>query len=127
MTEILQHSYEDPDGSPVFGPEAGETGGTRAAYDDVDDYDGWTATPPQQRDGTAIPKGAGWTREVAVDWVQSNNLTLGSMTDTGVKRITVTVKYNDLVAASLVAVRTSAASLILEIPKGEQTLPEEPT
>ncbi|MFV2065843.1 MAG: hypothetical protein ACC645_02615, partial [Pirellulales bacterium] len=42
MTEVLRAEYEEPDENPpVFGPETSETGGTRALFDDVDDYDNW--------------------------------------------------------------------------------------
>ena len=55
MSEIMMQSYSDPDGSPVFGHESGESTSVRSAFDDVDDYDGWNASPPQYRDGTVIP------------------------------------------------------------------------
>src|SRR5678816_1455386 len=35
MEEILSKSYQDPNQTPIFGPESGEA--TRAAFDDVDD------------------------------------------------------------------------------------------
>ena len=52
--EILENGYSDPDEPPVFGPEGTEAGGTRSAFDDVDDFNNWDATPPQQRDGTVM-------------------------------------------------------------------------
>ncbi|HSV15467.1 MAG TPA: type II secretion system protein [Tepidisphaeraceae bacterium] len=86
MSEILQQYFQDPV-SPVFGPESGET---RANYDDVDDYNGWTETPPARRDGTALSDYSGWTRAVAVAYVDPLNpgSTIGSST---LKRVTVTV------------------------------------
>jgi type II secretory pathway pseudopilin PulG len=108
MAEILQTDYLEPDESAVFGPEASETGGTRGAFDDVDDYDGWTASPPQQKDGTPIPNRTDWQRAVTVDWVNASLLTQVLATDTGVKRITVTVSRNGQVVASLVTVRSEA-------------------
>src|SRR5215510_13408434 len=47
MSEIMMQSYSDPDGSPIFGHESGESTTVRSAFDDVDDYDGWVASPPQ--------------------------------------------------------------------------------
>src|SRR4029079_16607222 len=47
MSEIMMQPYSDPDGSPVFGHESGESTSVRSAFDDVDDYDGWNASPPQ--------------------------------------------------------------------------------
>ena len=63
MAEILQASYEDPDGpSAGIGLDASELTASRATFDDVDDYDGWLASPPQQRDGTAMQELPGWSR-----------------------------------------------------------------
>ena len=108
MSEIFQADYQEPDDSPVFGPEASETGGTRAAFDDVDDYHNWDASPPQQKDGTPIPDRADWRRTVTVEFVNRNLLTEVIATDQGVKRITVTVSRSGQVMASLVTVRSEA-------------------
>src|SRR3954466_4194450 len=51
MSEILMQAYSDPDSSPVFGHESGESTTVRSAFDDVDDYNAWNASPPQYRDG----------------------------------------------------------------------------
>ena len=65
MAEILQQPYEEPDDPVVFGLESGESIGDRLTFDDVDDYDGWTETPPQYKDGTTVPDCDGWSRTVA--------------------------------------------------------------
>ena len=106
IAEVLAKDYEDLDGAPVFGPEADET--SRALYDDLDDYHGWSAMPPQYRDGTTIPDRTDWQRTVTVDYVNPNDLlnTVGS--DQGVKRVTVAVEQNGITLASLVAIRTRA-------------------
>jgi len=109
MTEILQKAYEEPDDTPTFGPEASESTGSRTAFDDVDDYDGWSASPPQEKDGTEIPDLTAWERSVTVEYVAANHLTTVVGSDQGIKRITVTVTRNDLVVCSLVGVRTSGA------------------
>ena len=105
ISEILRQYYQEPDDTPIFGREASESATSRAAYDDVDDYHGWDASPPQQRDGTEIPDAAGWRRCVAVEYADPDDLTATVVSDLGVKRITVTVKNNDIVVASLLAVR----------------------
>lgn len=109
MTEILRQVYEDPDDSPTFGPETSESTGSRAGFDDVDDYSGWSASPPQKKDGTQIPDRTEWQRSVAVEYVDANGLTTVVGSDEGVKRITVTVTRNDVVVSSLVGVRTRGA------------------
>lgn len=108
MSEILQADYQEPVEAAVFGPEASETGGTRAAFDDVDDYHNWTASPPQQKDGTLVPDRADWQRTVTVQFVKKNSLSLVSSSDQGVKRITVTVSRSGQAMASLVTVRSTA-------------------
>lgn len=109
MTEILRQSYEDPDDTPTFGPETSESTGSRAGFDDVDDYTGWSASPPQKKDGAGTSDGPAWQRSVTVEYVAVNDLTTVVESDQGVKRITVTVTRNDLVMCSLVSVRTNAA------------------
>ncbi len=109
MAEIVQASYEDPDGpSAGIGLDASELTASRATFDDVDDYDGWFASPPQQRDGTAMQELPGWSRQVAVAWINTIDTTAGVGAETGAKRITLTVKHNGMVMAYRVAIRTSA-------------------
>ena len=108
MSEILIQNYAEPVDTPVFGRESSESAGDRAAYDDVDDYDGWSSSPPEYKDGTEIPYLEGWAREVAVAWVNASDLLSPSGSETNIKLITVTVTYNDVEVASLTAVRTLA-------------------
>ena len=89
LSEILQGKYVDPT-SPTFGPEAGESNGTRSAFEDVDDYNGWTECPPQNKDGTTLTGYTGWRRSVVVAYVAPATLAV-SASDTGLKKITVTV------------------------------------
>jgi type II secretory pathway pseudopilin PulG len=106
MSEIMMQSYSDPDGSPIFGHESGESTNVRSAFDDVDDYDGWNASPPQYRDGTAIPDRTNWRQRVTVTYVTPTNPTTTSATDQGAKRIHVTIEYQNVVLADQYAVRT---------------------
>lgn len=107
MSEILCRSYQDPEGAPAFGREAGESASTRTAFDDVDDYHGWSADPPTARDGTPLPNSAGWQRAVTVEWVSSTDPQQTETTETGVKRITVTATWNGIPQASLVALKAA--------------------
>ncbi len=107
MAEILQQDYADADfGTDSFGLGGSEGGSNRAAYDDVDDYDGWSASPPETRDGTPIPGTDGYERLVVVDWVTSSDTTDVRGESTGAKRIIVTVKFNGIIVAELVGLRT---------------------
>lgn len=121
LSEILAHAYEE-EGSAVFGPETGED--ERANFDDVDDYDNWTETPPQDLSGTTLDGLSGWSREVNVEQVGTSDalvadISLGGLSigvglrtsngsDSGIKRVTVTVKKNGAAVSSLVGVRTDA-------------------
>lgn len=105
MTEILSRDYEDQS-SPGFGPEAGED--MRSMFDDADDYHLWSEQPPQLADGSPVTGLADWKREVAVERVPPANLALLSGTETGARRITVTVSHRAVPVVRLKAVRTSA-------------------
>lgn len=94
LTEIETKLYQQPNAvTLLLGPELLET---RATYNDVDDYNGWSESPPAYANGSAIPGFTGWTRAVKVEWVTTNGLLQPgtfstSLTETGLKRITVTV------------------------------------
>lgn len=66
LAEVVSNLYEEPDEGAVFGLEAGEAGGTRSLWDDTDDFHGWTSSPPQSSDGSALSEYSGWTRAVSV-------------------------------------------------------------
>lgn len=99
VDQRLEHSngavVETPDPQieqpPVFGPEPGEDGGTREYFDDIDDYNGWSSTPPQIKDGTVIPGYDGWSRSVDVKFSRLDDPKSISVSETGIKRILVTV------------------------------------
>ncbi len=106
MSEILMQPYSDPDGSAVFGRETGEAASPRSAFDDVDDYNGWNASPPQYRDGTVIPDRTNWRQRVTVSRVLPNSPSQTTGTDQGAKQIHVTIEYQGQVLADQIAVRT---------------------
>jgi len=109
MSEVLNQYYQEPIDTVEFGREAGETGGNRSAWDDVDDYDGWSKSPPdalENKDGTTIPDLKGWGREVKVVFVNPG-LVNTSVSDIGHKRIKVTVTHMGRVVTELWALRTS--------------------
>lgn len=108
LSEIFRQSYIEPDDVvAVIGLEGGENSDKRDRFDDVDDYDGWTASPPQQKDGTVLSGFDGWRRSVTVDWVDPADVAQEQGSDTGVKRIAVTITFKDRPLATLAALRTS--------------------
>ena len=106
MTEILLQDYEEPVDTPEFGQEAMEEDGDRAEYDDVDDYDDWSSSPPEYKDGMEISNLDDWERSVAVVWADPSDISQVVGSDQGVKRITVTARHNDVPVAELVALKT---------------------
>ncbi len=106
LTEILEQDYSEPIAPPLFGAESPERGTVRADWDDVDDYHLWSASPPQDRAGAAIPNTTGWQRNAVVEWVDPSNPASKVGSDQGVKRITVTVQYQGRTLAQEAALRS---------------------
>jgi len=109
ISEILNQNYSDPSEPPVFGLESSETSATRSAFDDVDDYNGWTASPPQNRDGTVIPGLTGWRQTVQVYRADPADFRVQKIGDSGVKQVTVTITRNNINVTTLVGVKTGAS------------------
>jgi len=108
LNEILSVDYQEPVSTPAFGREAGESDTVRTAWDDVDDYHGWSASPPQSKTGAALTAYNGWTRACAVDFVNPDNPTVTVSPSQGVKRIVVTVSYGGVAVVTRSAIRTNA-------------------
>lgn len=111
IDEILLQSYLEPDLTPTFGTEGRvERTGIRAAFDDVDDYHDWTASPPQAKHGAVSKLSSMWAREVTVKHVDPHELTtvLKQNDDRGVKRIRVTVNFGGRKLIHVDAIQTRA-------------------
>ena len=106
MSQILQAPYEEADDTPLLGIEGAEDDASRGDFDDVDDYRAWSASPPEEVDGSFVPNADGWTRTVDIDYVSVSDPTTVSATDTGLKRITVTVTDAQGKKTTLVALRS---------------------
>jgi type II secretory pathway pseudopilin PulG len=107
VSEILQQSYQDPNKPIVFGPESDESTTTRADFDDVDDYHGWSSSPPTAKDGQPLTNSTGWTRTAKMAWINPSDPGEVESTETSAKCITVTASYNNVPQATLVAIRTA--------------------
>ncbi len=111
--------YSDPDLAIDLGIikiESDEGSPTQwGSFDDVDDFDGWSASPPTDGDGTALAGySKSWTRSVEVKLVNADTLAdLGVLSGgQGVKRITVTVTHDRKVVGRAVGLRTLGADAI---------------
>ncbi len=93
IREILAQGYSDPTdpNATTWGPEAGES--TRATFNDLDDYSGWTESPVKDAAGTALTGYTGWTRSVIVQKLATAGYTVlaNSAADNGLRAVTVTV------------------------------------
>lgn len=111
IAEIQMQAFEESDGAAAFGPEPGEAGATRDAFDDVDDYANWSESPPTDRNGAPLPGGEGLTRRVSVhnvnEWLLENSAPSGT---TAAKRVTVSVLRNSRVLAELTVLRMRGAN-----------------
>jgi type II secretory pathway pseudopilin PulG len=98
MSEILTNSYREPGSTYSFiTRESGESGGSKANYDDVDDYDGWQEQPPQYRDSSGMLNLASWKRKVIVEFVTvSNGSVAKSNFETNLKRVTIEIYSNGI-------------------------------
>lgn len=97
LSEIVQTNYNDPDADDRIGRELGENGASRSAFDDVDDYDTWSSSPPTDRNGTVKSDYSGWGRRVDVGYVDKNDPNgefLSPTAKSGVKKIRVKVLFN---------------------------------
>lgn len=77
---------------PLFGLESDEDAGDRTTFDDVDDFHGYSSSPPVHRDGTAITGYQGWSISVNVapaDADTTGVTTATSNTDSPLRLITV--------------------------------------
>lgn len=110
MYEILRQHYQEPTDPVQFGRESGEGTDQRTAWDDVDDYDGWSKSPPEYKDGSTFANCDGWRRTVTVAWVNPLDPTQVQVSESNAKRITVQVSYEDVPVASLVGIKTASGS-----------------
>jgi prepilin-type N-terminal cleavage/methylation domain-containing protein len=110
MTEILQQPFFDPESGTGIGVDSSESTATRTDFDDIDDYSNWNSSPPQDRHGNEKVEFLGWTRNVEVGFVSSDNVKgefLSPSSTTGVKKVRVRVYYRDEVIIELQSVQTA--------------------
>lgn len=111
LAEIVDQPYEDPDEPNLLGLEGDELLGDRTTFDDLDDYHGYDESPPRDADNGVIDGLNGWRRTVQVRRVPLDDLNGSTSSDTGAKRITVTVFKGAIEVAQARAVRTEAWDL----------------
>jgi hypothetical protein len=109
LNEIMQQAFREPGTtSSTIGRENGESSLSRESYDDVDDYNGYSEMPPHLKDGTEISGLSNWRRSASVSWTGPADVNQSAVTETGVKRITVSVYRGNTLLHSAVGIRTDA-------------------
>ena len=78
LEEISILPFEDPNQTAVFGMEPGENRGItlRLYADDIDDLDGLSESPPNDRNGVNLLGYSGWSRRVKVNQTSSLERTI---------------------------------------------------
>lgn len=114
LAEIAALPYEDAADSPgPPGPSPGEVGASRALFNDMNDYTGWTASPPQRKDGTPIPSTTDWSESVTIAYLNAATYApTGTNTDTGVACVKVSLSYQNAPQAELTLIRTRGLSAL---------------
>jgi Tfp pilus assembly protein PilV len=83
--------FDDPiQGQKYFGPEPNET---TATWNDVDDFDGASFSPPIDSTRNTLSNLSQYTQDVAVVPVDPSRLTSQATSYTGAVRVTVTIYY----------------------------------
>lgn len=88
--------------SSALGPEEGTT--NRPLWDDIDDYAGYSSSPPQTLDGSSLPSYTGYTASVSVTQPASSWQGIPAV---DVRRISVTVSNPLGESLTLVSYRTN--------------------
>lgn len=93
--EIRTQTYKDAAATDdTLGREAGELDTSRADFDDIDDYVGWSASPPQDKAGQPYDQYANLSRTVAVRYVMADDFSQSAAGDEGFKEVTITISHN---------------------------------
>ena len=111
LYEIMHTPYSDPNDNAVFGTESDESSTVRNTFDDIDDYQGWSASPPEYDDGTPYSALSNWTRSVEVAWVDVLDPNAVSDSESGLKRVQVTVTSPRGVTYSLSSLHAESGRL----------------
>ena len=107
--EIAPLAYQDPNGDGSLGLETGESISVRAELNDVDDYDGLELDPVTDCNGTTLEAFIGWSVTVNVAYADLSDPSTDAVSDSGLKRITIEVLYQDKTWTTLVVLKSEVA------------------
>ncbi|MBX3390031.1 MAG: hypothetical protein KF691_11340 [Phycisphaeraceae bacterium] len=107
LNEATSLAYAEPSGASTIGIDAGEVATNKATFDDVDDFHNWTESPPQSPGGSPIPNMTKWSRSVKVYRALLSAPESNSASETGLKRIEVSVTFSGKLVCKLTALRAA--------------------
>ena len=112
--EIALKWFTDPDvdSGDAIGVDVGERSAIRADFDDIDDYDGWSSSPPMLSSNQSNIYLNGWERKVKVQHVSPTDLDTASVSSTGVKKIVVKVFKDGIELARIKSYHTQSADTL---------------
>jgi Tfp pilus assembly protein PilV len=114
LDEICSLPYADPNQTPVFGVETGESRTpNRATLDDVDDYTAWTEPALASKGGAALAVPGRYSRRVTVSWVTRHPTPVDTTSETGLKRVVVEVSIGGKLICRLTALRSRSMDIAL--------------
>ena len=116
IQEIKQLPYKDPASAIQgdLGPETDEKGSYRSLFDDVDDYHGWSASPPQDRTGEDLIPYSHLTRNVKVYFADAGNFKQPVLSDEGFKAVAITISQADKTLAQQTYVIADVAQITID-------------
>jgi prepilin-type N-terminal cleavage/methylation domain-containing protein len=112
LAHALMAEINAPSGTNIIGREAGESADDRRTYDDIDDYNGWDATPPKDMTNAPMTAYAGFRQQVEVSFDESVSPAAVAALQTGCcKKIKVTISRDGKVLARLVTIRAKQSGM----------------
>jgi type II secretory pathway pseudopilin PulG len=112
MAEIDSLPFADSGGSISIGLDSGEDPENRSTFDDIDDYNGWDASPPKDKTNAPMAACDGFRQQVTVSFENSLSAYTGViLTAGGFKKITVTISKDDKVLAQLTTIRSKPSGV----------------
>jgi len=92
--EIKRQAYKDPTATDdTLGREVGESATSRENYNDIDDYQNWSATPPEDQAGQPYDQYSHLTRSVSIRYVRATDFSQPAANE-GFKEVTITISRN---------------------------------
>jgi len=96
IEEIKVLPYVDPVDINEDGPGVDELGSDRSAFDDIDDYDEWSAQPPQDKQGNPLDQYPDLIRSVQVFNVSAADFNQQISDDEGYKKVIVKISRDEV-------------------------------